>query len=144
MFDRAATALIKPLVDRGAALALRAGISANQLTLGGFALGMLAAWLVGCGQFGGAVLAMLLSRLCDALDGAAARQSRVTDAGAFLDITLDFLFYAAVALAFAARDVAPLGTALWARDPLRGRDVQVRVESPVHFDAAGERLRGRY
>ena len=104
MFDRAATALIKPLVDRGAALALRAGISANQLTLGGFALGMLAALLVGCGQFGGAVLAMLLSRLCDALDGAAARQSRVTDAGAFLDITLDFLFYAAVALAFAFAD----------------------------------------
>ena len=46
MFDRAATALIKPLVDRGAALALRAGISANQLTLGGFALGMLAAGLL--------------------------------------------------------------------------------------------------
>ena len=49
-----------------------------------------------------------------------------------------------VALALAARDVAPLGTVLWARDPLRGREVQVSVESPVHFDAAGERLRGRY
>jgi len=49
-----------------------------------------------------------------------------------------------VALAFAARDVAPLGTVLWARDPLRGRDVQVRVVAPVHVDPAGERLRGKY
>ena len=49
-----------------------------------------------------------------------------------------------VALALAARDVAPLGTVLWARDPLRGRDVQVRVVAPVHFDPLGERLRGRY
>jgi sarcosine oxidase subunit alpha len=49
-----------------------------------------------------------------------------------------------LALALAARDVAPLGAMLWARDPLRGRDVQVRVVAPVHFDPAGERLRGRY
>ena len=49
-----------------------------------------------------------------------------------------------VALALAARDAAPLGAVLWARDPLRGRDVQVRVVAPVHFDPAGERLRGRY
>jgi sarcosine oxidase subunit alpha len=49
-----------------------------------------------------------------------------------------------VALALAGRDAAPLGAVLWARDPLRGRDVPVRVVAPVHFDPAGERLRGRY
>jgi phosphatidylglycerophosphate synthase len=39
--------------------------------------------------------------LCDGLDGAVARQTSPTDAGGFLDITLDFLFYASIPLAFA-------------------------------------------
>jgi hypothetical protein len=53
-------------------------------------------------------LALLLaSRLCDGLDGALARLTRPTDRGAFLDITLDFLFYASVPLAFALADPAP-------------------------------------
>jgi phosphatidylglycerophosphate synthase len=43
----------------------------------------------------------LISRLCDALDGAVARQTQATDAGGFLDIALDFLFYASIPLAFA-------------------------------------------
>ena len=47
-----------------------------------------------------------ISRLCDALDGAVARQTRVTDAGGFLDIALDFLFYASIPLAFAWSDPA--------------------------------------
>ena len=37
----------------------------------------------------------------DGLDGAVARLTTPTDRGAFLDITLDFLFYASVPLAFA-------------------------------------------
>lgn len=48
--------------------------------------------------------AIFLSRLCDALDGAVARQGQPTDAGGFLDITLDFLFYASIPLAFAVAD----------------------------------------
>ena len=44
--------------------------------------------------------------MSDALDGAVARQTRVTDAGGFLDIALDFLFYAAMPLAFAVADPA--------------------------------------
>ena len=50
-------------------------------------------------------LALLLaSRLADGLDGAVARQTQPTDRGAFLDITLDFLFYASIPLAFALAD----------------------------------------
>jgi phosphatidylglycerophosphate synthase len=47
-------------------------------------------------------LALLLaSRLLDGLDGSVARLTQPTDAGGFLDIALDFVFYAAIPLAFA-------------------------------------------
>jgi phosphatidylglycerophosphate synthase len=42
----------------------------------------------------------------DGLDGAVARLTRPTDRGAFLDIALDFLFYASIPLAFAVADPA--------------------------------------
>lgn len=106
MFDRAATRLLRPALDRAAGHLVRRGIGADAVTLAGFGLGAAAAaaivwrqWLLG--------LALLLaSRLCDGLDGAVARQTRPTDAGAFLDITLDFLFYAGIPLAFALADPA--------------------------------------
>jgi phosphatidylglycerophosphate synthase len=44
---------------------------------------------------------LLVSRLMDGLDGAVARETTPTDRGGFLDITLDFLFYASIPLAFA-------------------------------------------
>ena len=47
---------------------------------------------------------LVLSRVLDGLDGAVARASTPTDRGAFLDITLDFLFYASIPLAFAIAD----------------------------------------
>ena len=37
---------------------------------------------------------LLLNRLADGLDGAVARLTQPTDRGAFLDISLDFVFYA--------------------------------------------------
>src|SRR5205814_610363 len=43
------------------------------------------------------------NRLADGLDGPVARLTGATDRGAFLDIALDFLVYAAVPLAFAWR-----------------------------------------
>ena len=101
MLDRAATRLIRPAVNFLAGQLVRAGMGANQMTLAGFAVGMSAAVLVASGHTGLAIGAILLSRICDALDGAMARLTRVTDAGGFLDITLDFLFYASIPLAFA-------------------------------------------
>ena len=106
MLDRAAIALLRPGVERLARVAVQAGIGANAMTLTGFAIGMVAAALVAAGAYGWAIAALLLSRLCDALDGAIARQTRVTDAGGFLDIALDFLFYAAIPLGFALADPA--------------------------------------
>ena len=82
----------------------RAGIGANGITLLGFAIGMAAALAIAFGFFLPGAALILLSRLCDGLDGAVARQTRATDAGGFLDIALDFVFYASIPLAFALAD----------------------------------------
>lgn len=110
MFDRFATAAIKPPVDALARLLARAGVSANQLTLLGFGVGMVAAFLIAFQAYWMGAVAIFSSRLCDVLDGAVARCSAPTDSGGFLDITLDFLFYASIPLAFAVAD--PLHNAL--------------------------------
>ena len=104
MLDRAAATLIKPVVDRLAALLANAGLGANQMTLLGFGIGMLGAVLIATQSYLAGAAAILLSRLCDGLDGAIARRTRATDAGGFLDIALDFVFYAAIPLGFAVAD----------------------------------------
>jgi phosphatidylglycerophosphate synthase len=104
VLDRAAATLIKPVIDRLATLLAAAGMGANQMTLLAFGIGIGAAALVAAGYFLSAAAAILLSRLCDGLDGAIARRTRSTDAGGFLDIALDFVFYAAIPLAFALVD----------------------------------------
>jgi phosphatidylglycerophosphate synthase len=101
MFDRQMLAMTKPAVDAIARRLNAFGITANQVSLTGFTLGMLAAALIAHGEIMTAIVPLLLNRLLDGLDGAVARFSKPTDRGAFLDITLDFLFYAAVPLAFA-------------------------------------------
>jgi phosphatidylglycerophosphate synthase len=101
MFDRQVLALTKPVVDSVAKRLNDFGVSANQVSLTGFTLGMLAAVLIAHGEIMFAIVPLLLNRLLDGLDGAVARFSAPTNRGAFLDITLDFLFYAAVPLAFA-------------------------------------------
>jgi len=106
MLDRAATALLKPVLDRMAARLVRAGVGADGITLAGFAIGLAAAAAIALRSPLAGLLLMALSRLCDGLDGAVARLTRPTDRGAFLDITLDFLFYASVPLAFALADPA--------------------------------------
>ena len=106
MFDRSAIRLIQPAVGRLAQAVHRLGLSANQLTLLGFGLGVLAAYQIATGAFLTGLVTILLSRLCDALDGALARLTQPTDAGGFLDITLDFLFYGSIPLAFALHDPA--------------------------------------
>ena len=106
MLDRFATALLRPAVTAGARGLVRAGVGANAVTLVGFALGLWAAWLITQQQYLEGALVILLSRLCDALDGAVARLTQPSDAGGFLDIALDFLFYAAIPLAFAVANPA--------------------------------------
>ena len=110
MLDRFATALLRPAVHRLAQTMGRTGISANSITLVGFGLGVFAAALIATHHSHFALVVMAVSRLCDALDGAVARLHTPTDAGGFLDIALDFVFYASIPLAFAI--AAPESNAL--------------------------------
>jgi glycine cleavage system aminomethyltransferase T len=47
-----------------------------------------------------------------------------------------------IGLALLARDLAHEGAIMLARDPLRGLETSVRVTASVHFDPAGERVKG--
>jgi phosphatidylglycerophosphate synthase len=110
MLDRFSLNLTKPLLDRFARPLARAGIVADHVSLTGFGIGLLAAILIATGHSHLALVPIILNRFCDGLDGALARQTKPRDRGAFLDISLDFLFYAAIPLAFAFS--APLQNAL--------------------------------
>ncbi|GAA3903801.1 CDP-alcohol phosphatidyltransferase family protein [Halomonas cibimaris] len=82
-------------------------LTPDQVTLGAFVIGMAALPLLAFEHYGAALVAIALNRLGDGLDGALARLSgKASDAGGFLDIGLDFVFYAAVVLGFALADPA--------------------------------------
>ena len=106
MFDRLLQPLLRPALDRLGQALHRRGIGADTVTWTGFALGLGAAALLAHGQHLAGAALLLASRLLDGLDGAVARAGTPTDRGAFLDITLDFLFYASIPLAFAWADPA--------------------------------------
>ena len=106
MLDRAAIVLLRPALDRMAAALHRQGIGADAITWAGFAIGLAAAAAIARGAYGWGLALMLASRWCDGLDGAVARRSKPTDRGAFLDIVLDFMFYASIPLAFAIAEPA--------------------------------------
>lgn len=96
MFDAALRRLIDPPLDLAGRRLAAARISANAMTVGGFAVGALAVPALATGRHDLALLAILLNRLADGLDGAIARAAGPTDLGGYLDIVLDFLFYSAV------------------------------------------------
>ena len=106
MLDRAALALLRPGLNGAARGLARLGVRADQVTWAGFALGIGAALSIALGQFTAGLLLILASRVCDGIDGALARLTAPTERGGFLDITLDFLFYASSPLAFAFADPA--------------------------------------
>lgn len=106
MLDRLATRWIRPPVQALAGVLVRAGVGADHITLASFALGMAAALAIALQHTLAGLALILLSRLGDALDGAVARATRISDRGGFLDIVLDFIFYASIPLAFALADPA--------------------------------------
>ncbi len=101
MLDKFITPIIKPILNPAVVMLHKRGISADQLTVIGFLIGMLALPLLAYQLWFGALIAIVLNRIFDGLDGALARHAnQSSSAGGYLDITLDFLFYAAVPLGF--------------------------------------------
>ncbi len=101
MFDAALRRLIDPPLDAAGRRLAASGVSANAMTVGGFAVGLLAIPALAAGRSDLALLAILANRLADGLDGAIARSAGPTDLGGYLDIVLDFVFYSAVAFGVA-------------------------------------------
>jgi phosphatidylglycerophosphate synthase len=106
MLDKAIQRALKPLMTRAARGLVRLGVGADAISLAGFAVGMGAAAAIALQHYGVGLVLLLISRLMDGLDGAVARATQPTDRGGFLDITLDFLFYASIPLAFAIAEPA--------------------------------------
>ena len=103
MLDAPMRRLIDPPLNAAAA-AISNKISANQITIGGFLLGLVSCYAVTQGQFIAALIFLLLNRLADGLDGAVARRTAPSALGAYLDIVADFLLWALLPLAFLVHD----------------------------------------
>jgi phosphatidylglycerophosphate synthase len=104
MFDRRLISMQNRMLEPPARWLARRNVGADGITVAGFAIGLAALPLLASSAFLAALGAILLNRLCDGLDGAVARLRGPTDRGAFLDIALDFFFYASVPLGFALAD----------------------------------------
>ena len=89
MFDAKLHPLSRALADRAAAPLARVRMSAMGMTIAGFLIGLAALPTIATGHYKTGLALILINRLADALDGA------------FLDASLDFLFYGSVPLAFA-------------------------------------------
>ncbi len=100
MLDRFSIKAIRWPLSQTAKFANKFGITANQATLFGFAVGCLALPALITEHYLIALLFIGLNRLCDGLDGALARIQGITDSGGFLDISLDFLFYSLIPFGF--------------------------------------------
>jgi phosphatidylglycerophosphate synthase len=106
MLDRFVLKLCAPAIEAAARLLVRRGVTADTVTYASFGLGVAAAALVAAGATWLALAPLLAGRALDGIDGAVARLGTPSDRGAFLDIGLDFVFYAAIPLSFAVLDPA--------------------------------------
>ena len=112
MFDLAVRRRLDPMLERIASGLVRHRVTADAVTVAAFLVGLAAAAAIAAQHFWLGLALLLLSRLGDGLDGAVARASAQrdgrygTDFGGYLDIVLDFGFYAAVPLGFVLADPA--------------------------------------
>ncbi len=100
MLDRLSIKVIRWPLTQSAKVLDSFGATANQITLTGFLLGCLAFPALILEEYLWALLFISLNRIFDGLDGALARKQGISDAGGFLDISLDFLFYSLIPFGF--------------------------------------------
>jgi phosphatidylglycerophosphate synthase len=106
MIDAQLLPLQRALLRPPAEALVRIGVRADSISLAGFGLGLAAVAAIAAGYNLAGLALILGNRLLDGLDGAVARIAGPTDRGAFLDVALDFVFYALVPLGFAFADPA--------------------------------------
>jgi phosphatidylglycerophosphate synthase len=111
MLDAKLTPWSRALCTRLARPWAAKGLRADHVTVAGFLIGLAALPAIATGHPLLGLILILTNRLADGLDGALASLHGPTHRGAFLDITLDFVFYASVPLAFALADPSRNGLA---------------------------------
>lgn len=105
MLDATITPYVKPLLQPLVRRLDARRVTADQVTGVGFLIGLLAMPMIIAGWWWAALVCIALNRLCDGIDGELARyQQQSSSAGGYLDICLDFLFYASIPLAFGIAD----------------------------------------
>lgn len=100
MIDPILNRMLRKPLSLVAKQCVKRDLTADKVTVIGFVIGIFAIPAILTGQFILALVFILLNRFADGLDGAIARETQSTDAGGFLDITLDFIFYSAIVFAF--------------------------------------------
>ena len=103
MLDYRINTIIHPIMNSLADYVPRQ-ISANTITLAGFAVGVMVVPLLWFKLYSAAMTVILVNRFFDGLDGAVARKRGPTNLGGYLDITCDFIFYSVVIMGFALAD----------------------------------------
>lgn len=106
MLDKHIVPVLKTPLNKVAAHLHAKGVKADQITTAGFIIGVISVLLIAINQPLAGLVALLLNRLADGIDGELARLQQPTDAGAFIDITLDFIFYALFPVGFAIANPA--------------------------------------
>ena len=106
MLDTVTRPLINRLLNSAGRLLARRGVTANTVTIAGLLIGLLAAIAIATHYFVAAFALIVANRIADGVDGAVARTGKPTDRGGYLDIVVDYVFYASVPLAFAIADPA--------------------------------------
>ena len=103
MLDHRINKIFHPIMN-GLANHIPRQISANTITLAGFAIGVMVVPLLWLKLYSAALAVILVNRFFDGIDGAVARKNGTTNLGGYLDITCDFIFYSLVILGFALAD----------------------------------------
>ncbi|WP_079525320.1 CDP-alcohol phosphatidyltransferase family protein [Halobacillus hunanensis] len=101
MLDTHARKMVQPSIDHTATWLLKKGLSANQITILAFILGISTSILYIMGQPVIALGLLWLSGFLDAVDGTMARHTKTSSFGTVMDITFDRVVEVSIIVALA-------------------------------------------
>lgn len=101
MFDNLLRNKLDPLSERVITLTRLDKVHPTTITLTGFMIGCIASPLIISQHYAYALPFILINRILDGFDGLIAKRTqKITPLGGYLDITLDFIFYALIVMSF--------------------------------------------
>lgn len=108
MLDTYGRSFVQPSIQTTAQFLLNKGLSANQVTVIAFIVGVSASILIYFGMPVLGVIVLWISGFLDAVDGSMARQSKTTTSwGTVLDVTFDRIVETGIIIALALRHPDP-------------------------------------